>query len=98
SRIASSDGSSIPAASRSTEAFAVVPLLPALASRGFRLAAGRPERLPLRAFTLKDPPVSSEVSFLSWTIFFFFGTDFLVDGFNSFIVHRSLGKCFLALL
>jgi hypothetical protein len=50
------------------------------------------------AFTLKDPPASGEVSFLSWTIFFFFGTDFIVDGFNSFIVHRSVGKCFLALL
>jgi hypothetical protein len=58
----------------------------------------RLERLPLRAFTLKDPPVSGGVSFLSWTIFFFFGTDFIVDGFNSFIVHRSVGKCFLALL
>jgi hypothetical protein len=54
--------------------------------------------LPLPAFSLKDPPVSGEVSFLSWTIFFFFGTDFIVDGFNSFIVHRSVGKCFLALL
>jgi hypothetical protein len=69
-----------------------------MVSRGFRLAAVRPERLPLRAFTLKDPPVSGEVSFLFWTIFFFFGTDFIVDGFNSFIVHRSVGKCFLALL
>jgi hypothetical protein len=54
--------------------------------------------LALPAFTLKDPPVSGEVSFLSWTIFFFFGTDFIVDGFNSFIVHRVVGKSFLALL
>jgi len=51
----------------------------------------------LPAFTLKDPLASDEVSFLSWTIFFFFGTDFIVDGFNSFIVRRSVGKCFLAL-
>jgi hypothetical protein len=35
-------------------------------------------RLPLAAFTLKDPPVSG-VSLLFWTIFFFFGTDFIVD-------------------
>jgi len=47
---------------------------------------------------LKDPLVSGEASFLFWTIFFFFDADFLVDGFNSFIVHRSVGKCFLALL
>jgi hypothetical protein len=52
----------------------------------------------LLVFTLKDPPVSGGVSFLSWTIFFFLGTDFIVDGFNSFIVHRVVGKCFLALL
>lgn len=68
-----------------------------MVSRGFRLAAVRPERLPLRAFTLKDPPVSGEVSFY-FGQFSFFGTDFIVDGFNSFIVHRSVGKCFLALL
>ena len=66
-------------------------------SRGFRLAVARRVRLPLPAFTLKDPLASDEVSFLSWTIFFFFGTDFIVDGFNSFIVRRSVGKCFLAL-
>ena len=66
-------------------------------SRGLRFAVVRRARLPLPAFTLKDPPASGEVSFLSWTIFFFFGTDFIVNGFNSFIVHRSVGKCFLAL-
>jgi hypothetical protein len=54
--------------------------------------------LALPAFILKDPPVSGDVSFLSWTIFFFFGTDFLVDDFNSFIVHPVVGKWFLALL
>jgi hypothetical protein len=70
----------------------------ALVSRRFRFAVVRPERFPLRAFTLKDPLVSGEASFLFWTIFFFLGTDFIVDGFNSFIVHRSVGKCFLALL
>jgi hypothetical protein len=75
----------------------VAPFL-ALVSRGFRLALGRRARLLLPAFTFKDPLVSGEVSFLSWTIFFFFDTDFIVDGFNSFIVHRSVGKCFLALL
>jgi hypothetical protein len=66
-------------------------------SRGFRAAAARAERLLLRAFTLKDPPVSDGASLLSWTIFFFLGTDFIVDGFNSFIVHQSVGKCFLVL-
>jgi hypothetical protein len=76
----------------------MVVLFLVLASRGFRVAAARPERLPLRAFTLKDPPGSGGVSFLSWTIFFFFGTDFIVDDFNSFIVHRLVGKCFLARL
>jgi hypothetical protein len=70
----------------------------ALVSRGFRLAVTRRARLALPAFTLKDPPVSGEVSFLSWTIFFFFGTDFIVDDFISFSVHRLVGKCFLALL
>ncbi|PYK18208.1 MAG: hypothetical protein DME55_07380 [Verrucomicrobia bacterium] len=70
----------------------------ALLSRGFRFAVVRPERFPLRAFTLKDPLVSGEASFLFWTIFFFLGTDFIVDGFNSFTVHRLVGKCFLALL
>jgi hypothetical protein len=97
-RIASSDGSTIPAAPRGIEGFAVVAVFPVPASRGFRLAVARRARLPLPAFTLKDPPASGEVSFLSWTIFFFFGTDFIVDGFNSFIVHRMVGKCFLALL
>jgi len=86
------------AASSGIEAFAVVGLFLALVWRGFRLAVGRRARLLLPAFTLKDSPVSAGVSFLSWTIFFFFDTDFLVDGFNSFIVHRSVGKCFLALL
>jgi len=47
---------------------------------------------------LKEPPVSEGVSFLFWTIFFFFGTDFIVNDFNSFSVHRFVGKCFLALL
>jgi hypothetical protein len=70
----------------------------ALVSRGFRLAVTRRARLALPAFTLKDPPVSGEVSFLSWTIFFFFGTDFIVDDFISFSVHRLVGKSFLALL
>jgi hypothetical protein len=56
-------------------------------SRGFRLAVPPRVRLPLPAFTLKDPLVAGEVSFLSWTIFFFFGTDFIVDGFSSFTVH-----------
>jgi hypothetical protein len=76
----------------------MVALFLVLVSRGFRVAVARRARLSLPAFTLKDPPVPGEVSFLSWTIFFFFGTDFIVDGFNSFIVHRSIGKCFLALL
>ena len=70
----------------------------ALVLRGSRLAVVRSERLPLRAFTLKDPLVFGEASFLAWTMFFFFGTDFLVDGFNSFIVQRSVGKCFLAIV
>jgi len=87
----------IPAASRGTLAFAAPAACLAVASRGFRLAVARRARLPLPAFTLKDPPVSGEVSFLSWTIFFFFGTGLIVNGFNSFIVHRSVGKCFLAL-
>jgi len=51
----------------------------ALVSRGFRLAVLRRVRLPFPAFTLKEPPVSGCVSFLSWTIFFCFGTDFIVD-------------------
>jgi hypothetical protein len=54
--------------------------------------------LPLLGFTLKEPPVREGASFLSWTIFGFFGTDFIVDGFNSFTVHRVVGKGFLALL
>jgi len=66
-------------------------------SRGFRFAVALRVRLALATFTLEDAFVSSGVSFLSWTILFFFGTDFIVDGFNSFIVHRSVGKCFLAL-
>jgi len=84
-------------ASRGVEAF-VAALFPVLVSRGFRFAVVRAERFPLRAFTLKDPLVSGEVSFLLWTVFFFFGTDFIVDGSNSFTVHRLVGKCFLALL
>ena len=84
-------------ASRGVEAF-VAALFPVLVSRGFGLAVVRAERFPLRAFTLKDPLVSGEVSFLLWTVFFFFGTDFIVDGSNSFTVHRLVGKCFLALL
>jgi hypothetical protein len=54
--------------------------------------------LPLPAFTLNNPPVSGCALFLSWTIFFFLGTDFIVNDFNSFSVHRLVGKCFLALL
>jgi hypothetical protein len=84
-------------ASSGIEAFAMVAFFLALVSRGFRFAVARRGRLLLPAFTLKDPPASGEVSFLSWTVFFFFGTDFIVNGFNSFIVHRSVGKCFLAL-
>jgi hypothetical protein len=80
------------------EAFAIAALFLTLVSRGFRLAVGRRIRLPLPAFTLKELPLSADVSFLSWTIFFFFGTGFIVDCFNSFIVHRSVGKCFLAVL
>jgi len=74
-------------ASRGVEAF-VAAFFPALLARGFRFVVVRRARLPLPAFTLKDPLVSGEVSFLSWTIFFFFGTDFMVNGFNSFTVHR----------
>ena len=88
----------MPAVSSGIEAFAMAVLFLALVSRGFRLAVLRRVRLPLPALTLKDPPVFGEVSFLSWTIFFFFGTDFIVDGFNWFTVHRLVGKCFLALL
>jgi hypothetical protein len=33
-------------------------------------------RLPLATFALEDALVSGGLSFLSWTIFFFFGTDF----------------------
>jgi len=88
----------MPAVPSGIEAFAMVTLFLALVSRGFRLAAARRVRLPLPDFTLKEPPVSGGVSFLSWTILFFFGTDFIVDDFNSFSVHRLVGKCFLALL
>jgi hypothetical protein len=97
SRTASSDGSANPSGSRGDEALVAVTTFPALVWRGFRFAGARRVRLPLAAFALKDPPVSGAVSFLSWTIFFFFGTDFMVDGFNSFSVHRLVGKCFLAL-
>ena len=76
----------------------MVALFLALGSRGFRFAAARRVRLPLSALALIEPPLSGEVLFLSWVIFFFLGTDFIVDGFNSFIVHRVVGKCFLALL
>ncbi|PYL40187.1 MAG: hypothetical protein DMF36_03465 [Verrucomicrobia bacterium] len=88
----------MPAVSSGIEAFAMAALFLALVSRGFRLPAARRVRLPLPDFTLKEPPVSGGVSFLSWTILFFFGTDFIVDDFNSFSVHRLVGKCFLALL
>ena len=88
----------MPAVSSGIEAFAIAALFLALVSRGFRPAVARRARLPLADFSLKEPPVSGGVSFLSWTIFFFFGTDFIVDGFNSFTVHRFVGKCFLALL
>jgi hypothetical protein len=84
-------------ASRGVEAF-VAALFPVLVSRGFRFVVIRRARLFLPAFTLKDPLVSGEVSFLLWTVFFFFGTDFIVDGSNSFTVHRLVGKWFLALL
>jgi hypothetical protein len=84
-------------ASRGVEAF-VAALFPELVSRGFRFAVIRRARLLLAAFTLKDPLVSGEVSFLLWTVFFFFGTGFIVDGSNSFTVQRLIGKCFLALL
>lgn len=70
----------------------------ALVSRDFRPVVVRRARLPLPVFTLKGPPVPDGISFLSWTILFFFGTDFTVDDFNSFIVHWVVGKCFLALL
>jgi hypothetical protein len=50
----------------------------------------------LRAFTLKDPLVSGDVSLLSWTIFFFFGTGSIFNDSKSFIFHRVVGKCFLA--
>jgi hypothetical protein len=76
----------------------MVVLFLALVSRGFRVAALRRARLPLPAFTLNEPPISGGFSFLSWTIVFFFGTGFIVDDFNSFSVHRLVGKCFLALL
>ena len=88
----------MPAVPSGIEAFAMAALFLALVSRGFRPAVARRARLPLADFTLKESPVPGGDSFLSWTIFFFFDTDFLVDGFNSFIVHRSVGKCFLALL
>ncbi len=77
--------------------FDVAAVFPALAERGFRLAVARRVRPALVTFTLEDALLSGGVSFLSWTIFFFFGTDFIVDGFNSFSVHRLVGKCFLAL-
>ena len=59
----------------------MVALFLALISRGFRFAVALRVRLALATFTLDDAVVSSGVSFLSWTIFFFFGTDFIVDGF-----------------
>jgi hypothetical protein len=86
------------AVSSGIEAFTMAALFLPLVSRGFRLAMARRVRLPLPAFTLKEPPVSGGVSVLSWTIFLFFGTGFIVDDFNSFSVHRLVGKCFLALL
>src|SRR5436309_14501993 len=88
----------MPAVSSGIEAFAMVTFFLALVSRGFRPAVVRRVRLLLPDFTLKEPPVSGGVSFLSWTIFFFFGTEFIVDDFHSFSVHQWVGKCFLALL
>jgi hypothetical protein len=88
----------MPGVSNGIEAFAMAGLFLALVSRRFRLAVLRRVRLPLPAFTLNNPPVSGCASFLSWTIFFFLGTDFIVNDFNSFSVHRLVGKCFLALL
>jgi len=88
----------MPAVSSGIEAFAMAGLFLPLVSRGFRLAVLRRARSPLPAFTLKPTPLPGGVSFLSWTVFFFFGTDFIVDDFNSFSVHRLVGKCFLALL
>ena len=88
----------MPAVSSGIEAFAMAALFPGLVARGFRLAVLRRVRLALPGFTLNEPPVSGCVSFLFWTIFFFFGTDFIVNDFNLFSVHRMVGKCFLALL
>jgi hypothetical protein len=69
----------MPAGSNGVETFAVAARFLALVSPGFRLAVLRRVRLPLAGFTLKEPPISEGVSFLFWTIFFFFGTDFIVD-------------------
>jgi hypothetical protein len=66
----------MPAVWGGIEAFA----MDALVSRGFRFAVVRRARLPLAVFTLKEPPIAGGISLLSWTIFFFFGTDFIVDG------------------
>ena len=76
----------------------MVTLFLTLVWRGFRFAVTRRVRLALATFAPEDALVSSGLSFLSWTIFFFFGTDFIVDDFNSFSVHRMVGKRFLALL
>jgi hypothetical protein len=83
-------------ASSAIEVLAMVALFLALVSRGFRLVVARRARPPLPGFTLKEPPVPARVSFLSWTIFVFFGTDFIVDDLNSFSVHRLVGKRFLS--
>ena len=88
----------MPAVPSGIEAFAMAALFLALVSRGFRPAVARRARLPLADFTLKEPPVSGGVSFLSWTILFFFGTGFIVNDFISFSVPQMVGKCFLALL
>jgi len=69
----------------------------ALVACGFGLLVARDARPTLPALALKDAPPSRGASLLSWMFFFFFGTNFIVDDFNSVIVHRSVGKWFLAL-
>ncbi len=93
----SSDGSAVRGASIDIEASCVGAVFFALFWRGFRFTTARRVRVPLSALPFEEP-VSGETLTLSWLIFFFFGTDFIVDGFISFIVHRVVGKCFLDLL